>query len=111
MRPDRLLLFLLLMMTLGCYRTTFVNDTLTPTNEEDTTRTPYFLWGIVGDGEVDTRTYCKYDAYKLTFVADPLDVIVSTITLGILSLRSVQIECGAPAAMVKSASASRGGAR
>jgi hypothetical protein len=97
MRRPYLLILLLLLTTTGCYKSTFVNDTLLPTNEEDSTRTPYFLWGIVGDGEVDTRTYCKYDAYKITFVADPLDVVVSTITLGILSLRSVQIECGAPA--------------
>jgi len=84
------------LMTSGCYKTTFVNDALVPTNEEDSQRKAYFLWGMVGDGEVDVRQICKHDAHTITWEADFLDVFVGAITLGIVGLRSVTVECGAP---------------
>ena len=53
------------------------------------------LFGLIGDAEVDVSKMCKQEAHKITWSADPLDILVSVVTLGLVGLRSISVECGA----------------
>ncbi len=92
-----MLVALFLLSLSGCYKTTFVNDTVPPGGEKHTERLGYFLWGIAGDHEIDTRELCKNDVREIVYEAGPLGVLVGTLTLGIVSLRNVDIECAGAA--------------
>jgi hypothetical protein len=86
----------------GCYKATVVNDTVPPGGTEDSKTLVYFLWGLVGDPEVDTREMCHGDVRELTYEAGPLGVIVGALTLGIVSLREVDVTCaGTPRAATR----------
>jgi hypothetical protein len=88
-------LWLMLLTTSGCYRQTFVNYAVNPTGEEDSTHRVFGLWGLIGDADVDVSTMCKQEAHKITWSAGPLDVLVSIVTLGLVGMRSISVECGA----------------
>jgi len=93
----RLFLFFLLCTT-GCYRATFVNDAVVPSLHEvsESHTQAYLFWGVLGDGEVDVRWTCTYDAYRITWAAHGFDIALTVATLGLLATRSVTIECGVP---------------
>jgi hypothetical protein len=93
--PSRLAaLTLVSLLSAGCYQQTFTNNTLAPTAQEESSRKVFGLFGLIGDPTIDTSTMCKEGVRSVVWKADPLDVIVSTLTLGLVSLRSVSIECG-----------------
>jgi hypothetical protein len=86
------------LVTSGCYKNTVVNDVAPPgpPDQEHTEHLTYFFWGLAGDHEIDTRAVCPNDVRQFTYQADALDVLVTTVTLGIVGLRSVEIECAGP---------------
>ena len=86
-----------LMLSTGCYKTTVINDTVPPGTEEHSRRLAYFFWGLAGDHEVDTREMCKGKVREVAYLADPLDVVVHLVTLGIVSPRTVEVECAGKA--------------
>ena len=100
----RLAALLAVLFLTGCYKTTVVNDTVVPGGEEDSKTLVYFLWGLVGDGEVDTRQMCRNGVREVTYEAGAAGVVVSVVTLGIVSLREVDVTCaGTPRAVAQGA--------
>jgi len=87
-----------LLFSAGCYKTTLVNDTVPPgrPDDEHSEHLAYFFWGLAGDHDIDTRAECPNDVREVRYQADALDVLVTTVTLGIVGMRSVEIECAGP---------------
>jgi len=87
-------------MSAGCYRNSIVNEAVIPNpeSESETETKVFFAWGLAGSGEVDVRDHChSAPVASVSYYADPVDVVVSGITLGLVGLRSVEIQCGTPA--------------
>lgn len=78
----------------GCYRNTIVNDAVSPGPEESSETAVFFIWGMAGDPEIDAREHCKGPIASVSYSAGPIDLLVTTVTLGIVGLRSVDIRCG-----------------
>lgn len=96
----RLLGLLLVPLLAGCFQTTFVNPSVSPGEEHDPW-THFFLWGLVGEAEMDVRELCSGDVYSVGFGQNFGTYMVSLVTLGIYTPRKIYVTCaenaGAPA--------------
>jgi len=54
-----------------------------------------FLWGTVGDAEVDVRDHCPAGAAEVRAGGDAISTVLGIVTLGIYLPRVVRIRCAA----------------
>jgi hypothetical protein len=95
------------LLSAGCYRVSVVDNTLDEGTEDSSETVVFFLFGLVGDPVVDVKEHCPGGAREVSYYAGPIDLFVSTITLGIVGMRTVNIDCAHP----RSAAPTAGGAR
>jgi hypothetical protein len=96
----RLLALLLLPLLSGCFQSTFVDPNLTPGEQHDPW-THFFLWGLVGEADIDVRELCPGEVQSVGFGQNFGNWAVSVVTLGIYTPRKVYVTCaegGAPPA-------------
>lgn len=82
-------------MLMGCYKASFIQPGAVA-GEEVRTWTSFFLWGLVGDEELDVREFCPNGRVaKVQTGAGVGTTIVSCLTLGIYNPRRVIVTCDA----------------
>jgi len=87
----------LLLSASGCGYTYHFRDGEGVRGEEHNEWASYFLFGIIGDHEVDVREFCGgTGTYEVTTGTNFLTWLVTGVTLGIYSPRKVNIWCNAP---------------
>lgn len=77
----------------GCGYTYHFRDNSAQRGEEHNELASYFLFGIIGDHEVNVREFCPQGAYEITTGTNFLTWFISGITLGIYTPRKVNIWC------------------
>lgn len=81
-----------LMLMSGCFRATMIDDRL-PEGPRHEAWTDFFLFGLVGEEELDVRTYCPSGAVEVRTGGNVGTVLVTVATLGIYAPRKVYIRC------------------
>ncbi len=77
----------------GCgYTYHFQNGNAVP-GEEHNEWASFFLFGTIGDYELDVREFCPNGVYEITTGTNFLTWLVSGVTLGIYTPRKVNIWC------------------
>lgn len=77
----------------GCYNVTYVAKTRTPAAamyEEDM---KFFLFGVVGEHDIQTAQRCPSGLAKVHTKQTAVDVLLSIVTIGIYTPRTAQITC------------------
>jgi hypothetical protein len=80
----------------ACYRVSVVNNSVADGTEDSSETVVYFLFGLVGDPVVDVKEHCPNGAREVSYYAGPIDLFVSTLSLGFVGMRTVNIECAPP---------------
>lgn len=78
----------------GCFKATYVAPSRTPAETSVDKKMPFFLLGLVGTGQVDTRELCPVSGpasitTKQTFV----DMLLAAVTFGIYTPRTAVVRC------------------
>ena len=95
-RAARALLLLAGLIALdGCGYTYHFRDTTMLRGEEHNEWASYFIFGIVGDYEVDVKEFCPQGAAEIATGNNFATWLLRAITLGIYSPRKVIIRCSA----------------
>jgi hypothetical protein len=82
----------------GCGYTYHFQNVNTMPGEEHNEWASFFLFGLVGDYELDVRDFCPNgDVHEITTGTNFLTWLVSTVTIGIYTPRKVNIWCAAGA--------------
>lgn len=79
----------------GCGYTYHFRDTTALRGEEHNEWASYFIFGIVGDYEVDVRDFCPNGVYEIATGNNFLTWFLRVATIGIYSPRKVNIWCSA----------------
>jgi Bor protein len=80
----------------GCFKATFDDRTLTPAVRHVEWR-HRFIAGLVGDGEVDARTFCPDARFaQIRTGGSVVTSLVAIFTLFIYTPREVFVTCAAP---------------
>src|SRR6188472_2915764 len=79
----------------GCGYTYHFVDGNTLRGEEHNEWASYFLFGIIGDHEIDVRESCPEGVHEITTGNNFLTWFLSVITIGIYTPRKVNIWCAA----------------
>jgi hypothetical protein len=78
----------------GCF-TYHYKNTSVPPGEEHEDWASFFVFGIAGHHEVDTRDFCPGEVSKIEVGTNGLTWLVSTLTIGVYTPRKVVITCAA----------------
>ncbi len=79
----------------GCGYTYHFQNSAGARGEEQDHWASYFLFGLVGHYEVDTREFCPTGVYEITTGNNFLTWLVKGVTLGIYAPRKVNVWCNA----------------
>jgi hypothetical protein len=79
----------------GCGYTYHFKNVDTMRGEEHNEWASFFLFGIVGDYELDVRDFCPNGVHEITTGTNFLTWLVSTFTIGIYTPRKVNVWCSA----------------
>ena len=96
----RNLIVLGLLTSAGCYKNTYT--TALPQGGNVTKRHPaFFLWGLVGEHDFDVKQLCPGGAAWMQNRQNVVpDALVSLLTIGIVSLRTVEVRCAGGSAFL-----------
>lgn len=84
--------------TTGCYKATFYQDPRAVAGEEHDRWSDFFVFGLVGTEDFDTRDYCEHDdVAEVRTGANFGTAAVSVLTIGIYTPRKFYITCAKPA--------------
>jgi hypothetical protein len=78
----------------GCYTVRF-QSTLPPGGDMYEEKGHFFLWGLVGEKEVDLRKLCPAGPSRWQNQQTFVDGLLGVVTLGIYIPRTVNVECTA----------------
>jgi hypothetical protein len=78
----------------GCYTTRFQSN-LAPGGAKYEEKGNYFLWGLVGEKEVDLKKLCPAGASRWQNQQTFVDGLLGFITIGIYIPRTINVECTA----------------
>ncbi len=78
----------------GCYTTRFQTN-LAPGGAKFEEKGNFFLWGLVGEKEVDLKKLCPAGAARWQNQQTFVDGLVGVVTLGIYIPRTIDVECTA----------------
>lgn len=96
----------------GCFRTTIVDSPVAPRGVTHREWSSTFLFGLVGDPEVDVRRHCPAGATRVRAGGNLLATGIAVLTVGIYVPRVVALTCAEPPVAHPVATAGgRGGAR
>ena len=83
----------------GCYKVTFIDPSATAAGEEKEKWSSFFLWGLVGEEQIDARDFCPNgNIARVQTGGNFLTGLVGFITLGIYAPRRVLITCASGSA-------------
>jgi hypothetical protein len=89
----RTLTMLGLLASAGCYRNTYTTA-LQGGGLSNKREVVYFLWGLVGEHDFDVRAVCPNGASWMQNRMNVVpDALVTLVTIGIVSMRVVEIRC------------------
>jgi hypothetical protein len=84
-----------LALAAGCYNVTIRPEggyrVATPPTFEQ--RQDFYLWGLVGESHIDTRTVCKNGTSQLQSQVRFVDGLLTLVTLGIYSPETARVWC------------------
>lgn len=95
-----LALLLLVLFLNGCGFTYHFRDGDGVRGEEHDEWASYFLFGLVGDHEIDVRELCPQGVYEITTGTNFLTWLVTMVTVGIYNPRKVNVWCNAGSSKV-----------
>jgi len=75
----------------GCSKVTY--QTSLPQDAVHTHREIFFLYGLIGESEVNLKEYCPFGISSVLQQQDAVDVIINYLTGGLVSPVSVEIRC------------------
>jgi hypothetical protein len=78
----------------GCYTTRFQSN-LAPGGAKYEEKGNFFLWGLVGEKEVDLKKLCPAGASRWQNEQTFVDGLLGFITIGIYIPRTIEVECTA----------------
>lgn len=78
----------------GCYTTRFQSN-LAPGGAKYEEKGNFFLWGLVGEKEVDLKKLCPAGAARWQNQQTFVDGLLGFITIGIYIPRTINVECTA----------------
>jgi hypothetical protein len=78
----------------GCYTTRFQTN-LAPGGAKYEEKGNFFLWGLVGEKEVDLKKLCPAGAARWQNQQTFVDGLLGFVTLGIYIPRTIDVECTA----------------
>jgi hypothetical protein len=102
-KPSILVGLVSLVLATGCYTVRF-QSTLPPGGAKFEEKGHFFLWGLVGEKEVDLKKLCPAGPSRWQNQQTFVDGLIGTVTLGIYIPRTIDVECtparaeGAPTA-------------
>jgi Bor protein len=79
----------------GCGYTYHFRDSTAVRGEEHNEWASYFLFGIVGEYEVNVKDFCSNGVYEIATGNNFLTWLVTSVTLGLYAPRKVNIWCSA----------------
>lgn len=89
----------------GCYKATFI-DPNASAGEEHEEWTDFYIFGLVGEEEVDARRFCQGPVALVRTGGNFGTGIVTVLTIGIYAPRKVYVTCAAaPSASVRAGAA------
>lgn len=95
-RMQRWLLLLLLIALAGCYRASFYTDPKLVRGLEHDEWTAFFIFGLVGNQEIDVRGFCEgRPIAEVKTGGNFATSLVSAVTLGIYTPRKIYVTCAA----------------
>jgi hypothetical protein len=83
-----------LVMATGCYTVRFQSN-LPPGGAKYEEKGHFFLWGLVGEKQVDLKKLCPAGPARWQNQQSFVDGLIGVVTLGIYIPRSVDVECTA----------------
>lgn len=83
---------LLAVLATGCYRVTYVAPHVMPGAVHDESPS-FFFWGLVGEAHYDLSSFCPGQVARVRTGMNVLDGLLTLITLGIYSPRTVSVTC------------------
>jgi hypothetical protein len=87
------------LLATGCYTTRFQSN-LAPGGAKFEEKGNFFLWGLVGEKEVDLKKMCPAGPARWQNQQTFVDGLIGAVTLGIYIPRTINVECtGAKAIM------------
>lgn len=92
----------------GCYVNN-INTGLPPGGAKHTEQVSFFLWGLAGDASFDLAQLCPQGVSKIHEEQDVNDVVLSCVTCGLYSPRTVTITCAGGGAWLMQEDVSAGG--
>ena len=75
----------------GCSKVTY--QTSLPQDAVHTHREIFFIYGLIGESEVDLKEYCPFGVSSILQQQDAVDVVIRYVTFGLVSPISVEIRC------------------
>jgi hypothetical protein len=96
----RNLMVLGLLASAGCYKNTYTTA-LQGGGHSHKREVAYFLWGLVGEHDFDVRAICPSGASWMQNRMNVVpDALVALLTIGIVSMRVVEIQCASGSAFL-----------
>ena len=87
-----------LVLATGCYTVRFQTN-LPPGGAKYEEKGNFFLWGLVGEKEVDLKKLCPAGPARWQNQQTFVDGLIGTVTLGIYIPRTINVECSGAKAM------------
>jgi hypothetical protein len=87
-----------LFLATGCYTVRFQTN-LPPGGAKYEEKGNFFLWGLVGEKEVDLKKLCPAGPARWQNQQTFVDGLIGTVTLGIYIPRTINVECTGGKAM------------
>jgi hypothetical protein len=87
-----------LVLATGCYTVRFQTN-LPPGGAKYEEKGNFFLWGLVGEKEVDLKKLCPAGPARWQNQQTFVDGLIGTVTLGIYIPRTINVECTGGKAM------------
>jgi hypothetical protein len=87
------------LLATGCYTTRFQSN-LAPGGAKFEEKGNFFLWGLVGEKEVDLKKMCPAGPARWQNQQTFVDGLIGTVTLGIYIPRTITVECTGAKAMM-----------
>ncbi len=94
-------------LSTGCYRNTYTTG-LSQGGGTYVQKAPYFLWGLIGQKDVDMTDVCPDGAAWFQNRADFVDGLLTIVTLGIYTPLTIEVRCSSGQAFLLEPDEDRG---
>ena len=87
---NRFVLFLFVTL-IGCHKVTYTS-TGAPGQSHFVNKV-FLFWGMVGSDEINVKAFCPTGVYQIQQRHDPLGILVSYLTAGVVAPVTIEIQC------------------